>query len=201
MIKELDIVTIPTEKALGLPMLCIKKTPVIKVGTMGYCYNMDVFNINGVKYWEPLHIHIVSKTEKRNVGDYYLGNTILGKKVLLWTFELSKKYPDEKGKIISSTDKNLVRYDSRCTPKKYCIDLHCTCEMISKLPFIPESFVHHFIRSHNAKQPIKKIELDYFTREDFNQFTKNIYPEPTATELYELCNKYRINEDNSLAIN
>lgn len=135
-----NIYTAPTEKAVGLPMLCIKKCSGGSVGNMGICHDVDSFNINGVKYWEPQHIYITTNNygDALEEGDYTIvslpthnlvykceGNGVLTANIC--------KQP----KIIASTDKTI-------TPNAW----------------IPLAFVRIFVQAHEAKRPLKHVFLE-----------------------------------------
>lgn len=135
-----NIQTAPTEKALGLPMLCIRNCSGGNIGHMGICHNIDSFNINGVKYWEPQHIYITTNNygDTLEEGDYTIvtlptQNLVykcVGTGVL--TANIAKQ-----PKIIASTDKTI-------TPDAW----------------IPLAFVRIFVQAHEAKRPLKHVFLE-----------------------------------------
>lgn len=103
-IETFDFCVIPTEEKLhGLPMLCIKKTGVgIMPGDWGFCHSVEWFNINGVKYWQPYHIYLISKEEIEDIrdGEYF---TMHGK-----IFKSHECFgSSDCKKVVASTDKSL----------------------------------------------------------------------------------------------
>jgi hypothetical protein len=117
------------EKEVGLPMLCVNKTGAgIMPGEFGFCYDPEWFNINGVKYWQPQHLHIYSQ-DKIKPGDWCImlddfDNVFLG---------APQQYDPSKGhilnkslrKVVATTDKNL------------------------DMPLIPYNLAHDFSVSQN----------------------------------------------------
>ncbi len=198
MTKKYKIVSLPTEKALGLPMLCIKNCSGGDVGHMGYCYYLSVFNIGG-KYWEPQHLYVVSDDKiKEGDSNYYIfynssnineRGIYFVKNVIIEDFGVV--YSDKRDalpielckKIVASTNESL--YIGKTTSDyikedKYKNFPEDVPDYTGKqlLPILPDSFVLSYVRAYNTKNPITEVELEMETgitgEPPFEQYAKGI---------------------------
>ena len=162
------------EKQLNLPMLCIKNCSGGKVGHYGICYNLDVFNINGVKYWQPQHLYLIS-TENIKEGDLVHHNDGTG-----WLIGRYTKH----NTVYDKTD--CVAISPRTRPSK----IIASTDRSLGVPLIPVWFVQKFVDRKGQLEETKiKVTSDggILTNVPDNSVifaNKNLW---TTEEVIELC--------------
>ena len=132
------------KKEVGLPMLCVRKTGAgIMPGEFGFCYDPEWFNINGVKYWQPQHLHLYSDDKIRS-GDWCIlfddfGNVFLG---------APQQYDPSKGHVLNSNLRKVV----------------ATTDKTFKIPLIPYYLAQEFSISQN-RVDIARMKTIYLETE------------------------------------
>jgi hypothetical protein len=148
-------ILVPTaEKQLGLPMKCIKKTGVgIMPGEFGFCYDPEWFNINGVKYWEPQHLHLIT-TDKIRPGDWCIlldsfDNVFLG---------APQQYKPSEGHVLNDGLRRVV----------------ATTDKTLGLPLLPYYLVQEFSISQNRPAHLKMATVYLETEFDDSEWDEEV---------------------------
>ena len=148
-------ILVPTpKKQFGLPMKCVKKTGAGTMpGEFGFCYDPEWFNINGVKYWQPHHLYLISN-DKIKSGDWCIlldsfDNVFLGP---------PQQYKPSEGHVLNNGLRKVV----------------ATTDASLGLPLIPHFLTQEFCFSQNRTEPFKMKTVDLETEFDDSEWDEEV---------------------------